>query len=449
MKKILFLLFFTMIIFSCKKDDISVFGIDIPIENIRIKPTSGGAIMHYKLPKSKEIHFIQVEYKNDIGKETIMKSSIFTDSLNLLGFNKPSSVNGKVFLINKNGDKSKGIDISFNTNSSGAYAFFETLSLEPYWNGFSIKYETPEGIKPGFAHVFYLKHHSSIDVDTTFVGTFEIKEKENIESFILKKGEEGSNTVIIRTEDLYGNIAKESVYEVESYMTEYLDSTKFKFSGPKNEDGNDIMDTDLYIEKELHSFYLFDRDVKGYGLFRNSESETHFETFAAGPNATNKPFIFEFDEPEKPSYIDFYAPLYVRNIHMFHTHDLYEVFGSDYENRIPCSIDVFVSNDKTDDDSWVKLGDYEQSSSTESKDRWCYTTIGTNQASYNDLKNEEAIGNKKPLKIRILLSVTPDEYKYMKVVFNDTFQPSWGNDVVVNKNKYVALQEIEVFAKKK
>lgn len=422
MKRLIYLLFVFAFFAACQEDNAG-FETGIVAESVSFKPIAGGAIMYYKLPDDNEVFALRVRYTDAQGNEIMRVGSYACDSLVIAGFDEAQQgVEAKITLCNRQRLESEPVTVTFDTYDSGPVAFFNNVKVEPYWNGFSVVYEGPRSAN-GYAHVLFAgKNPLTQEPDTLLVESFPITEGMDTLYFSLANPNP-TNSVVVRTEDYRGYMVKQQIWtNVESYGVEMLAPTAFNFLDPEG----------LIVENETQKLgvqYLFDGDTKGVKAF-GLGSRVH-STFVAGPNAVGKPFIVEFKEKKIPASIRIYGMLNLKSF--FH---LDPIWANGYTGVLPNSVSVYVSDDKEDDASWVKMGSYSEPKDAPKNLRWCYRCVGVDNQ--YELKDMASILSAEPCYITVNLPAQKKEWKYMKIVVDEIFE---------NQYDYVTMNELEIFTK--
>lgn len=427
MKRIIYILFAISILWGCEQEEVS-FPAGISLQDLSFTPTSGGAVMHYKLPSDDEVISIKLRYLDFRGDEVTIEGSYACDSLVIIGFNKAQKgVPARVTLCNRQEQESSPIDVTFDTYDSGATAFFNTVEIEPYWNGFLLRYT---GIRRsnGFANIFY-KGIDPISQKPSllFIDRIIIQEGEHSLKYSLQQAQD-KYTIVIRTEDFRGYMVEERTYEDIGINTMFkLDPASYTFTCKSSvEDPS----------QKLGKSYLFDGDVKGYdGLGRDAD-DTNFFTFLAGPDAVGIPFIVHFNEPQIPASVRLYTML---NVRFFGK----GIFNFCYYNRLPCSVSLYGTNTPEDKDSWVLLGKKEEPREAPFANRWCSRAPG---CAKGNMYEKEEVDGAEPQYLNIQLPTSNVKYTDMIIVVDDVFSASVGY-VPENDNKYVTFNELEVYVK--
>ena len=112
MKKILLIILFFFVLYGCQEQGrIDVLdengAIPMPLEEVTVIPTHGGAILHYKIPNDKNLLCVKAVYEINPGQFNETKASIYLDSLVLKGFGADATTQIKVYTVGRNGKESK------------------------------------------------------------------------------------------------------------------------------------------------------------------------------------------------------------------------------------------------------------------------------------------------------------------------------------------------------
>lgn len=435
MKKIIYLLFVFVVLAACQ-DEKAEFDIENPSE-IRFTPIAGGAIMHYKLPADDNVFRLKVRYVDAQGNEVIRWGSYACDSLEINGFNEArENVPAAVTICNRQDVESEPVNVTFSTLDSGPVAFFTKAEVKPYWNGFSLTYEGVSAAK-GMAHVLYAGQNPlSGEPDTLLIGSFPIGERNDTIYYSLQSTE-SVHDIVIRTEDYRGFRVKQKVWEkVDSYQVKKMDLTEDDFYDPKNLVVNEF---------EMGAKYLFDGDLNGVRACQiSSKDDTRLSTFLAGPYAKGEPFILDLGENgQVPAYLRIYAMLFVRYFPSGKYSPSGHYWGGDYQHKVPSAVSVYGSNTKEDDNSWVKLGSYEEPNNVAYASRWCYrAAYGSSSLFINKVEDVIAAD---PCYITVPMPPSEQTWRYLKFVVDELFGQEDGG--TPNANEFVTFNELEVYVK--
>ena len=436
---------------ACSEDEAG-FNVMLADSNIRgTKPVPGGAMLYYTLPSDKDAFFINVRYTDSFGQSVLKSGSYGSDSLFLDGFNEPQKgVQAQVTLANRQGKESAPIDIEFDTEASAAYAFFDQVEVQSYWDGFQVVYKAPERVA-GMVHVYYEGiNPMTQQPDDIFLESFPIIKGGDTLFFSLQQLKD-KNTVTLRTQDAHGLSVGEKTWEdVESYVVQQLDyhAEEFDFIDVNNV----VRSNDETIQAKVGIEYLFDGDIKGDQRIAGRVGYECY-TFLAGPSALGAPFIIDMQEEKVPASLKIYGILNTNldfpsrsYIPCHPQRPLGTVWLSRYVNKLPCDVTVYAGNSM--DGPWTQLTHFSEDPST--TDRWalaCDPNLAEEQ--YTSLEEVTAADS---CCLELLFPATPQRYRYLRLVVNDTFY-SVGSDGALltedqNEQGYVTMHELEVYVKK-
>lgn len=444
MRYITFILLLTWGLVACQGED-NGFDFSVSGEEFSFKAIPGGAVMYYQLPDDEDIFAVNVRYTDAQGENCLKVGGYGSDSLVLDGFNEArQGVPAHVSFVNERNEESKSIELTFDTQESAAYAFFNNAEVSPYWDGFQVIYKAPEQVA-GMVHVFYLGTNPlTQQPDTILMKSFPITQGGDTLLFPLEQKRE-MNTVIIRTEDFRGYRVRQKIWEnVESYQVEKMELTPNEFIDVKKlsiEDNEDMAGVK----------YLFDGDIKGTQRM-NTHKSAKVYTFVAGPGAVGSPFIIDLKGDRVPARIRLYGILNIKGLYYtafdFWTgkpeSPLATIWNANIMSKMPCAVTVYGGNDKDGDEaSWTKLGSFYESPSTAANDRWCAKCVSSEYqfATLDEMNAAE------PDYLEVLFPAMPVTYRYLKLVVEDTFYATYASQDQ-NTGNYVTMHELEVYVKK-
>ena len=425
---------------GCQEDKDVTFDATFPQNSFSFKPIPGGAVMHYKIPNDKDVIGIKVRYHNAQGKEVLRAASYACDSVELIGFNEArQGVEAFVTLCARNLSESEPVRVTFDTKDSGPVLFMNNVEIRSGWHGFDMKYAVPDGAK-GLAHVFYLgKSPFTEGIDTLLLGSYAFNGGEGTMHFDMEQAG-GKHTIVVRTEDFAGYIVKEKVWEnIEAYEISQLPASEFDFTASCNV----ITDENA----KLGAQYLFDGDTKGLINFPVN-NKNYYYTFLAGPNAVGAPFIVDLREPKQIASTKLYAMLYLNNRDIPYKGSLLpyaDIWNGAYQNKLPCSVTIYGTNDKDNSSSWKQIGSYEEMNNTPNANRWCRYCL-VNDEYIHRISDLDAAQAADPISLSINIKADESPYRYLILVVNDTYAARYAH-MDQNENKYVTLHEWEIYTK--
>ena len=426
MRNVGLLMAFMLMIWGCQDDD-KTFDVAVSDVGITFRQVGGGAVMYYDIPNNSEIFSIRAVYENDFNEQVLKQGTYLGDSIVLDGFREAKTdVPVWISLQNEHNEESAPVQYLFDTQASASYAFFDHAEVLPYWGGFMLIYESPDFVD-GFANVFYMgTNPMTQELDTLLLQTFQIEKGRDTIFYPLEQKRD-KNTVIIKTEDSKGHLVRQNIWtDVLSYNVEKLDPTNFEILDPENI----IKDDDTYC---FGWEYLFDGDTKGTRRYQEDFTIDKDYTFVMGPYAVGKSIILDIKEQKTIGSMRFYAMLYT---------DKWWGNGWEgymYANRLPNEITIMGSNNKDDDNSWVQIGHYEESSVL-SVDSWAYAANDYQ----NIISDYETLETTEPCYVEVPFHISEEKYRYYKIIINSIFTVEGFN---INRYEDVSFHELEVYAK--
>lgn len=451
MKKAIYFLFLLLAMTSCK-DEETAFKPAIGADAFTFKSIPGGAVMRYAFPADNDLMGLNIRYKDYAGHEILRSASAQSDSVLLEGFNQAQqNVQAEVRLVKRNGDESNPIPVTFSTEDSAPYAFFDHVQVKSGWNGFSVLTDNSSNAS-GLAHIYYLGTDPlSGKPDSILVSTINITEGKDTLNFQLKQLKD-LNTIIIRTEDYRGYMVREEKWDnIAAYNTVRLDPSKFDFYFDKSVENEQCL---------LGKKYLFDGELKGETYFKNYEKYMNqaanmYNMFLAGPEALDDPMYIDMRKNYLTSEVRLYTALYVRQYYWAYSNGpYYPLFRNNYYvDKVPCYVEVFAAKDDNgsagnwDQKHWVSVAKVNQDPDLADSYRWNAKAWGYSNRikSYKDAVNADSVYM--PL---TLLCDQDDGYRYLKIVVHKTFNYNGGSPFgkSLNAANYFVLQELEVWTKK-
>ena len=439
MKYKLLVLIIFMGIFGCKNEDDNVFIVPEDAFKVNFEKIAGGAVMRYVLPSNAGVYGINVRYRDCRGKEVLKVNDYGCDSLVLDGFNEArENVLARVTFVNNQNVESEPIDVTFSTDDSAPYAFFDGADVSSSWGGFQVIYKAPEYVA-GFVHVLYLGEDPlTKQSDTLLLKTLPITKGGDTLVFQLQQ-ESAINTIVLRTEDYKGYRVRQKVWE----NIEALEKKKFSLT---SENFFDIANLSVDDEDDKMGIeYLFDGDLRGEKALSSQTDEAY--TFLAGPNAIGKPFIIDLGEEIVPASLRIYGMLNIDAYFTMYGYNYY-LWEYYYANKLPCKVTVYASNDKNgDDDSWIRVGKFEQDPDTYFKDRWSASCL---DETYDYISDPRELEKADPAFMEVFFAYSGQKYRYLKLVINEVFNASMSEiqTSYPNVKNYVTMHELEVYVKK-
>jgi len=141
-------LLFTILWYSCKEEGrIDNLDMNAPapaqIGDVVIEAKPGGAILTYKIPKDPNLGYVKAVYEIQPGVFREAKSSIYTDTLALVGFGDTLSHAVQIFSVGKNEKTSEPVSISIIPLSPPVKTVFKDLTLLASFGGVKVLFKNP------------------------------------------------------------------------------------------------------------------------------------------------------------------------------------------------------------------------------------------------------------------------------------------------------------------
>ena len=150
MKKLIYLFASCLVItfcFGCSKEEKIGLVADpnapapVKISDVKVEPTPGGAVLTYKVPSDPNLSYIKAVYEIQPGVFREAKSSIFTDTLSLVGYGDTLSHEVKIYSVGKNQKESEPFSLQFKPKTPQILESFKSLSLVETFGGVRVAFE--------------------------------------------------------------------------------------------------------------------------------------------------------------------------------------------------------------------------------------------------------------------------------------------------------------------
>ena len=466
MKKTLFIFLAALCMFACSDKD-ELVHVNLDSNALIVKPAAGGAVLYYALPKDPDIVGIHVRYNDCYGNPILRTASALVDSLKLTGYNEATeNIPAEVTIQFRNGSESAPIPLVFSTFDSAPVSFIKSMKVESGWDGFSINYDAPEDVK-GLFHVYYRGTNSyTQEEDTVLIETRSITAGGDT-IFYEPKQELRKLDIIVKAEDYRGNIVGQRQWQVEAMQTAKHDGIKIFYENSLEDDN-----------EKVGIQYLTDGDTNGWRWFE-SQDDHKFYTFISkkgGVGEGSAPMYVDLGTVTPTASVRLYAYLYKgygwgacgmgspcfssTYCEFLETNIVGQLVNDSYYNRLPCDVDVYGSREvgETSDFSslkWEKLGSFKESPDKTQETGGYYPTNGwfygcTDTRYDGDFTAEDTTAlEPKYMEIKFMASGQGDGFRYLKLVFNNTYLLS---SEIANKTntlmRVLTFNELEVYTKK-
>ena len=223
---------------SCKRqDNISLLISDdkapAPVTNAKALSTPGGAKFSYTPPPDADLLYVQVSYKLADGKEKLVNSSFGSSVLEIEGFADTLQHEASLVAIDKSGNKSSPVTMSFKPLTSPLYTIANSFNILPDVGG--VNYTWKNDFNTPIALLLFYKDDrgNPLLLDTRYTsvqnGDFSLQGLDTItrEYSVVLRDKWGNESTIWN--DLTNTKLKKRISPI---YEELLDRTKFKDMGP-------------------------------------------------------------------------------------------------------------------------------------------------------------------------------------------------------------------------
>ncbi len=413
------------VLFACHDDDNACLEVPVAEEDIWFTPVSGGAVMHYRVSGPTDVYAVCARYTDAQGKKMTVSSSVYQDTLVLLGFNEArESVPVEIVFTDKNNVESAPVYRTFSTLVSGPYAFLDGVEMEEAWNGVNLRFNY-DGEATGLINVYYVgKNAYTQKTDTLFASNMSIV-KEKKEAFFGINFDHDENTVVVEVEDYRGYVAHRKVWTgVKNFASEMLPVSEFELKDPGN----------WSLEDPLQEFgikYLTDGDKKGYKRLATGNSNVYY-TYCTKNGAKGSYVLVDMKQARVPASVRLYSLFNLTEASIYWN----DPFYMNYDDRLPSDIKAYGSNDEED---WALLGSYYTYPYESAANGWGNSYVGP-------LKTRTQMDLVDPRYCEIVFKLGEDAYRFLKVQVDGTFSKNSG--LWANTKENISYHELEVYVKK-
>lgn len=148
MKKIYFIavLLMAFVWYSCTKEDrLDHVDPNAPapaqVANVKVEANPGGATLTYKIPKDANLAYVKAVYEIRPGVFREAKSSIYTDTLSLVGFGDTNTHPVQLFSVGKNEKESEPVSVQVTPLIAPVNTVFETVEMIATFGGVNVAFK--------------------------------------------------------------------------------------------------------------------------------------------------------------------------------------------------------------------------------------------------------------------------------------------------------------------
>lgn len=232
-----------------------------------IVPTHGGAKIAFTLPADKDLLYVKAEYTTTVGKNVFKASSYYNDTIELDGFNDTTPQTIKLYVVDRNNNKSEAVETKVTPLLSYIHLVQESLNVIPTFGGVKIAWQN---IMKKSVHVkIYAESLYGLDsviISTdleNYATTFRGLDSVNYEFYSLVEDNHENTTL------------KQYVATVKPAFEQKIDKSSWTLIPGLSVDGNawegvtenfwdDVIDTNT--DPDDNSYFIISRDDNGGAL---------------------------------------------------------------------------------------------------------------------------------------------------------------------------------------
>ncbi|HWW42555.1 DUF5000 domain-containing lipoprotein [Pedobacter sp.] len=180
MKKIFYYLLVLLVVtgvYACSKSD---FNIQKPIENdgtkpgvvtnVKVQNNPGGAIITYSLPTDADLQYVLAEYNINSTTVRQAKTSRFSDTIRVDGFNKAGTYDVRLYAVDKSENRSEVVVAKVNPETPPYRSIRSTLTLKEDFGGVSITFANPGEAKIAAVIITKDENGELVPIETFYTG---------------------------------------------------------------------------------------------------------------------------------------------------------------------------------------------------------------------------------------------------------------------------------------
>lgn len=197
-------------LFACRRDkDAPGIWNSGPLKEYKVTPINGGATITYDIPRDPDLLYIMAEYERN-GKTFTEKASIYKNSLTIEGFNTTDEVKAELYKVNRHGQRSEPLDISFKPLASLVKIAHDSLAMAPGFGGIVASWTNPHATELG-VRVMFKDENGKLETKEMYFST--LKHEEHV----FRGFEAKETTFAISFEDKWGNVSDTTFFTTKPY----------------------------------------------------------------------------------------------------------------------------------------------------------------------------------------------------------------------------------------
>jgi hypothetical protein len=192
------------------------------------KSVPGGAVVYYQLPADEDLLYVKAVYTLQDGKERDVKASVYTDSLEILGFGDTESRTIQLIAVDRSRNESTPVPVPIQPGTPPVLAIGESLNLVADFGGMHAYWDNP--LKAKISIPVLVKDHNG---DYVPVETFY---SEQVQGEGTVRGMDTIEVdVKIYAQDRWGNQSSPKTYTLTPIYETLFDRLEFRIVSLSND----------------------------------------------------------------------------------------------------------------------------------------------------------------------------------------------------------------------
>ena len=332
---------FLVILFACDEKDNYINPVSKDktkpaiVTNIEVHNFNGGAHITYDLPESGNVLYVQAQYDIREGKSRQAKSSYYSDTITVRGFEKSAAYEVTLYAVSRANVKSDPVKVTVNPDTPPYLLVEPTLEVNPDFGGLNIRAQNPNREPIGIILTAYDSVTGLIEIQDQFYS-----EEENI-NYSVRGFSPVPREFGVYITDEFGNTSETKTQIITPFFETLLNKANF-FKYSLASDGKIGYGWDLP--------YLWDGKTDGYSAGWHTEPGGSFPivcTFGLGTYAKLSRFIL-WERSDTPPQTWSYAHGNPKN---------FSIWGSSKDSPQDAVLPVSATEGTVVGD-WINLGNY-------------------------------------------------------------------------------------------
>ncbi len=142
MFKSIFTIAIALLVISCDKNSLDPLENNLTppgqVQNVKVENLPGKSKITYTLPTDQDLLYVKAEYTLANGKEMVVKSSYYKNSLEVEGFANDAEYDIKLYAVNRSETVSSPVIVKIHPLKSSIWDVFKSLDVKPAFGGIRV-----------------------------------------------------------------------------------------------------------------------------------------------------------------------------------------------------------------------------------------------------------------------------------------------------------------------